>query len=105
MSNNGIVKFLTSAKAILGILAILVALVVWFTTMGSDVKAVKAENTRQEKVSEALRHCVTANTQTLVKVETQLSAVDENVKRIDLRQEAIRKEMTDRLEKIYDKVK
>ncbi len=105
MPNNGIVKFLTSAKAIVSILVVLVALIVWFVSMGSEVKAVKAENKHQEEASEALRHCVSANTQTLVKVETRLESVNENLERIDIRQEVIRKEITERLDTIYDKVK
>lgn len=105
MASNGIVKFLTSAKAIIAILGVLVALVVWFSTMGNDVQIIKAENARQNESSEELRHCVTANTKTLVKVETRLEAVDEKVERNYLRQEVIRKEITDRLDSIYDKVK
>lgn len=105
MANNGVVKFLTSAKAILGIAAVLVALIVWFVSMGSDVQSVQAENMRQEKAAEALRHCVTENTRTLVKVETQLKAVDEKVERIDTRQETIRSEITERLDRIWEKVK
>jgi len=41
MRNNGIAKFLTSAKAVLGILVIIVTLVVWFVVMNQDVKANK----------------------------------------------------------------
>ena len=38
MVNNGISKFLTSAKAVLSILVIIIALVVWFVVMNEDVK-------------------------------------------------------------------
>ncbi len=39
MVTNGFVKFLTSAKAICGILIVLVGLVVWLVTMKENVKA------------------------------------------------------------------
>jgi len=39
MSNNGLTKFVTSAKAIVGIAVVLVALIVWFVTMKEDVQA------------------------------------------------------------------
>jgi len=43
MSNNGIAKFLTSAKTVISIMVILVALVVWFVVLKEDV----ATNTKQ----------------------------------------------------------
>jgi len=39
MANNGLTKFVTSAKAIIGIAVVLVGLIVWFVTMKEDVEA------------------------------------------------------------------
>ena len=47
MLNNGIVKFLTSAKAVLSIILVIVALVVWFVVMNEEV----ADNTEQLEVN------------------------------------------------------
>jgi len=38
MINNGTVKFLTSAKTIISIILVIVALVVWFVVLNEDVK-------------------------------------------------------------------
>ncbi len=38
MATNGFVKFLTSAKAIAGIVAAIIILTVWFVTMNGNVK-------------------------------------------------------------------
>jgi len=102
---NGFWCYVKKAKAIITIAAILVGLIAWFLTMGGKIDQAEEINIRQDKTAEAIRHCVSQNTQTLVKVGTKLDAVDENIKRIDRRQEAIRRETTDRLDRILDKVK
>ena len=47
MSENGIGKFLTSAKTVIGIIAFIVVLTVWFVVMYEDV----ADNTKQIEVN------------------------------------------------------
>ena len=47
MPNNGIAKLLTSAKAVVSIILVIVALVVWFVIMNEEV----ADNTEQLEVN------------------------------------------------------
>ncbi len=80
MTNNGIAKFLTSAKTVIGIIAFIVAITVWLVVMNEDV----GDNTKQIEV----------NTPKAQENREQILVIQSDIKHIK-----------GAVDKIYDKVK
>ena len=75
MINNGIARFLTSAKAVLGIILFIVALVVWFVAMNEKV----ADNTKQLEVNMPK---VQENRESIIGMEKDISHIKDAVDKI-----------------------
>ncbi len=75
MANNGIAKFLTSAKTVISIIVIIVALVVWFVALRDDVES----NTKQLEIV-----CPKAqeNREKIIGIEKDVKHTKETVDRI-----------------------
>lgn len=75
MRNNGIAKFLTSAKAVISIILVIVGLVVWFVVMKEDV----ADNTKQLEVNTPK---VQENRESIIGMEKDITHIKDAVDKI-----------------------
>ena len=76
MSNNGLTKFVTSAKAIIGIVVVLVALIVWFVTMKEDVKAYGVQlKTNTPKIQ--------GNSENIIRLQADVTYIKKGIDRIE----------------------
>ncbi len=98
MATNGFVKFLTSAKAIGGILIVLVGLVVWFVTMKENVKA----HSIQLKANTPK---IQTNKESFIGIKKDVEHISKEVGEIRTEQRANSNETRRQLDRIYDKVK
>ena len=80
MANNGIAKFLTSAKAVLSIIVVIVALVVWFVVMNENVKNnTKHIEDNTPKVQEN-RECILVIQSDIIHIKEGVDKIYEKVK-------------------------
>ena len=75
MASNGITNFLTSAKAVVSIRVVIVALVVWFVVLNEDV----ADNTEQLEVNTPKAQ---ANRESIIGIEKDITHIKGAVDKI-----------------------